>query len=375
MSTIGYTESVKTLRSGAAPRTRSLARGCATALLWLAAPLSSGCGGSEALGVSALSVVSAGVVNDPANKSLRFDLLKFGLERFCVEMQRRGAPLKLSDTEPVLGRFFADSCQARVIDEDQRQSVVVSYSGSGYGWTNLTGRLGFSSSGSVEYAADFQQREDAMYIYFRPRSVAGIAFRTLMIESALAQIGIGVAGVDANAIGQDIVRRQIERGFTVIRHSARGDAEFSTGLVPMGARPFRPFQVQSSDKQTLDNDRTEVHTGQQDLIGGLYVPDSGRKLSLHLSLDGVAAVDVLLLPEAQALALLRGYVNQAGPARLTAAPVVDAELHAGQPLQLEFKVQPGNYYLLLDHSALVGRSTPPAGDQAAKIDYLVQLGE
>ena len=45
-----------------------------------------------------------------------------------------------------------------------------------------------SSSGSVEYAADFQQRGDAMYIYFRPRSVAGIAFRTLMIESALAQI-------------------------------------------------------------------------------------------------------------------------------------------------------------------------------------------
>ncbi len=334
-----------------------------------------GCGSSEALGVSALSVVSAGVVNDPANKSLRFDLLEFGLERFCVEMQRRGAPLKLSDTEPVLGRFFADSCQARVIDEEQRQSVVVSYSGSGYGWTNLTGRLGFSSSGTVEYAADFQQRDGAMYIYFRPRSVAGIAFRTLMIESALAHIGIGVTGVDANAVGQDIVRRQIERGFTVIRHSARGDAEFSTGLVPLGQRPFRPFQVRSSDKLTIDNDRTELHSGQQDLIGGLYVPESDQKLSLHLSLDGVAAVDVLVLPEARALALLRSYVNQPGPARLLAAPVIDAELRAGQPLRLEFKAQPGNYYLMFDHSALVGRSTPPAGDQAAKIDYLVQLGE
>jgi hypothetical protein len=76
VSTIGYTGAVKTLRSGAA------------AGLFL---LLAGCGNQESLGVSALSVVSAGVVNDPANKSLRFDLLKFGLERFCIEMQRRGA--------------------------------------------------------------------------------------------------------------------------------------------------------------------------------------------------------------------------------------------------------------------------------------------
>ena len=360
VSTIGYTGSVKTLRAGAA----------AGLFLLLAA-----CGNQESLGVSALSVVSAGVVNDPANKSLRFDLLKFGLERFCVEMQRRGAPLKLSDSEPVVGRFFADSCQARVIDEERRQSVIVSYSGTGYGWTNLTGRLGFSSSGSVEYAADFQQQAGAMYIYFRPRSVAGIAFRMLMIESAIAQIGIGVAGVDANAIGQDIVRRQIERGFTVIRHSSQGDAEFCPGLVPLGQQPFRPFQVVHSHKLTLDDDRTEVHSGQQDIVGGLHVPGRDQKLSLNLSLDGVAAVDVLIVPETAGLALLRGYVNQAGPARLLAAPLADAELRAGQPLRVELNVQPGDYYLVLDHSAGIGRTNPPPGDQAAKIDYLVQLSQ
>jgi hypothetical protein len=55
--------------------------------------------------------------------------------------------------------------------------------------------------------------------------------------------------------------------------------------------------------------------------------------------------------------------------------VADAELRAGQPLHLELSVQPGNYYLLLDHSAAVGRSQPPPSDQAAKIDYLVQLGD
>jgi len=160
----------------------------------------------------------------------------------------------------------------------------------------------------------------------------------------------------------------------VIRHSARGDAEFSPGLVPLGQRPFRPFQVVNSDKLTLDDDRTEVHTGQQDFIGGLYVSERG-KLSLNLSLDGVAAVDVLVVPEAVGAGMLSGYVHQAGPAPLLNAPVADAELRAGQPLRLEFNVQPGNYYLVFDHSAGLGRSTPPPGDQAAKIDYLVQLGE
>jgi hypothetical protein len=85
-------------------------------------------------------------------------------------------------------------------------------------------------------------------------------------------------------------------------------------------------------------------------------------------------VDVLVVPEADGLALLQGYVHRAGPTRLLSAPLADAELRAGQPLRLEFSVQPGNYYLVLDHSTGIGRSTPPPGDQAAKIDYLVQLG-
>jgi hypothetical protein len=68
-------------------------------------------------------------------------------------------------------------------------------------------------------------------------------------------------------------------------------------------------------------------------------------------------------------------VTQPGPRRLSGPPVAEAELHPGQPLFIEFSVPPGNYYLLLDHSAGVGRSNPPPGDQAAKIDYLAQLGE
>lgn len=337
--------------------------------------LVSSCGGQEALGVRAMSVVSAGVINDPSNKTLRFDLLEFGMKRFCVEMQRRGAPIKLSDHQPVLGRFFADGCHTQIIDQPDRQSVVLRYSGQGYSWTNVTGRLGFASTGVVEYAVDFQRHDASMYIYFRPRSVGGIGFRTLLIESPVAQVGLGLSGIDAEALGRDILTRQLERGFTVIRHSARGEVEFSPGLIPLGQRPFRPFQVKRSDKLTVDNDRTEVHAGQQDFVGGIVVPDSDRRLFLTLSLDGAPAVDVLVVSESEGQRLTRAYVTQRGGARLSSAPLIDAELRADSPLQVAINVPPGNYYLVLDHSPEMGRFPPSAGGQAAKIDYLIQLGE
>jgi hypothetical protein len=58
---------------------------------------SAACASRESLGTRSMSILGAGVVNDPANKSLRFDLLKFGLESFCGEMQRLGTPLRMGD--------------------------------------------------------------------------------------------------------------------------------------------------------------------------------------------------------------------------------------------------------------------------------------
>jgi hypothetical protein len=341
----------------------------------VAAVLASACGNQEALGVSAVSVVSSGVINDPSNKSLRFDLLKFGLERFCVEMRRRGAPIKLSDHEPVLGRFFADDCHAQVLDQADRQSVVVRFAGKGYAWTNLTERLGFASTGLIEYAADFQRHEESMYIYFRPRSVGEATFRTALIESALAQVGLGLSGVDAEAIGKDIIGRQLQRGFTVIRHSARGEVEFSTGLVPVGQRPFRPFQVVNSDKLTLDNDRTELHTGQQDFIGGVHIDEDDKRLSLTLALDGASAVDVFVVPDIDGQTMLQAYVTQRGAARLPRAPLLDSELRGSAPSTLDLNLPKGSYFLLFDYSSVVGRSNPAPGQQAARVDYLVQVGD
>lgn len=336
--------------------------------------LSQACGNREAMGVSAMSVVSAGVTNDPSNKSLRFDLLSYGMDRFCVEMRRRGAPLKLSDHEPVLGRFFADGCSAQVIDNADRQSVVVRFSGKGYAWTNLTGRIGFASTGLVEYAADFQLHDAGMYIYFRPRSVGQATFQTLLIESDMARAGLGVTGVDPQAVGKDIIERQLARGFTVIRDSERGEVHYATGLVPVGQRPFEPYRVVESSKVTLDNDRTELHPGQQDFVGGIHVAEGDRRLSLSLALDGAPAVDVFVVPEIDGQTMLQSYVTRAGGAPLPRAPLLDVELRASQESALALDIPAGNYFLILDHGTSAGRSSPSAGQQAAKIDYLVQLG-
>jgi hypothetical protein len=356
-------------------RVRSIAT---TTLVAVSSLLATGCPNKESLGVGAMSVLSPGVINDPRNKSLRFDLLKFGLDQFCREMQARGAPLKLRDGEPVLGRFFADGCSTQVIDEEERKSLVVQYSGRGYGWTNLTGRLGFTSSGLVEYAPDFQLYEGAMYVYFRPRNVASASFQTLLVESALARTGIAVTGVNPDQLGRDIVEGQLGRGFTVIRRASTGETDFGMGVIPVGKTPFRPFVVESEDKLLLDDDRTEVHANQQDFIGGFVVSDDDRALTLTVNVDGAPAVDVLLVPKPDGDQVIDRYVRTPGPSLLPAPPLLDETVVAGARWTKQLAVPKGTYYLLVDNSPALGRAAPPtiAGDdRAARVDYVVQVGD
>jgi hypothetical protein len=212
-----------------------------------------------------------------------------------------------------------------------------------------------------------------MYIYFRPRNVGAADFETLLVESALGRVGLQVPGLDVDALGRDIIASQLRRGFTVIRHSARGDTELAFGLVPAGQRPFRPFQISGSNKLTLDNDRTEIHLGQQDVVGGLHVGDSGGRLTLHLNLDGARAVDLLVLRDADARAWLETYISKPGAARPPAAPVFEGQIRSSEPLRMDLQLPRGDYALLFDHSGEVGPSSPPESEPPARIDYLVQL--
>lgn len=336
-----------------------------------------GCPSRDSVGASALAVLGPGIVNNPGNKSLRFDILKFGLDQFCFEMTRRGAPLRMSDEQPVLGRFFAEGCQAQVVEDPTRKSFVVQYAGKGFAWTNLSGKIGFKSSGMLEYAPDFQLHGEAMYIYFRPRNISSISFETQVVESALARGGMAATGVDPNQLGRGIVEGQLGRGFTVIRYDETGETDFALGLIAPGQRPFRPFQIES-EKRTLTNDRTEVHTGQQDYIGGFEVTDDDQALYLNVTVEGSAAVDVLLLAEPLAKQMADKYVAEATPSALAGPTLLLEPVMQGQLWKRYVRTPKGRYVLVIDHSAVAGPTAPeggPGDDRAARVDYAVQVGD
>jgi hypothetical protein len=352
-------------------------------LVWLlptvALAAASGCASNDSLGGRAVTVLGAGVMNDPANKSLRFDILKFGLDSFCGEMLKGGAPLKFGDDEPVVGRFFADSCESQVLDDETHKSFIVQYTGKGYAWTNLSQRLGFSSRGVVEYETDFQLSDGAMYVYFRPHQIDGAAFQTSLVESTLAKTALAASGVNADELGKHIVDSQLRRGFTVIRRDAAGDADFALGLVPTGEHPFKPFDVKRTAKQILANERTEVHSGQQDYVGAFEVKDGNQALYLTVAVDGVPSADVLVVPKPIGDTLLDQYLHAAGGASLSSPALLDETASQGASFWQRFvNVEPGRYYVVLDNSAKLGKSAPDShtlDDAAAKVDYLVLLGD
>jgi len=305
--------------------------------------------------------------------------LKFGLDTFCGELLKGGAPLKFGDDEPVVGRFFAESCDSQVLDDEAHKSFVVQYTGKGYAWTNVTQRLGFSSRGVVEYATDFQLKDGAMYVYFRPRLIDGAAFQTTLVESALAQGGLAVAGLNTNELGKHIVLSQLRRGFTVIRKDSSGSTDFALGIVPPGDLPFKPFDVQRTDKQLLANDRTEVHVGQQDYVGAFEVSDSNQALYLTVAVDGTPNADLVLVAKPVGDALLDGYLHQAGGASLASPALLDDTAGQNSGLWRRFvNVDPGRYYLVIDNSGKLGKTAPDTStkdDAAAKVDYLVLVGD
>ncbi len=337
-----------------------------------------GCSPRESWGTKSVTVLGPGVLNDPQNRSLRFDILEFGLDALCTEMKRRGVALRLSDDHPVLGRFFATDCESEVIDEEHRKSIMVRFSGQGYAWTNMTDRLGFSVLALVEYAPDFQLAEDrSMYVYFRPRNVQTATFETKLVESTLANTALRATGLDPNRLGQRILSSQLDRGFSVIRRDDNGEMDYALGMVPLGTRPFRPFEIVSS-KLTLSNERTELHTGQQDYIGPFEITESSQALTITATVDGGPHVDLLLVPGLVGRQMLDRYVSQPGASALTALAITEDVVRYGSVTQRTVPVHPGSYFLVMDNSAAVGQApsvSQDGSDRAVKVDFAVQLGD
>ncbi len=324
-------------------------------------------------GKGAATIVGRGIVNSPSNKSLRFDMLKFGLREFCNELLHTGTPLRLADGQPVMGRFFGQSCQAKSIDNVETSSIFVQFGGRGYAWTAGTGRLGFRAQGLLELAPDFRIYKDAMYVYFRPIQVDTSDFELLMTERVFAQAATGIMGLSEEEVGQAIISAQLGRGFTAIRYDADGNTDFALGLVEEGQAPFRHFRVLSSPRLTTANGRTEFFAGQMDFLGKVHV-EKDEEIVVTLHVEGTEQIDFLLLSEQSATPYLQTYLTKPGVERLGVIPTFQSVAYDRAPTRAQVKVPPGDYYLILDHSNAVGTTAPKPDALPARVDYLVQTG-
>ena len=85
-------------------------------------------------------------------------------------------------------------------------------------------------------------------------------------------------------------------------------------------------------------------------------------------------LDLAILPARNVPAMLDQYLAAAGPAPLPVHPSFAAQVSSAAPFKAEVPLPPGQYFLVIDHSTAFGTSAP-VGTSAAKVDYLVQLGD
>ncbi len=331
---------------------------------------------AQTTGPQALAIMP-GVINRTDNKSLRFALLKYGLETFCQEMTKRGAPLKLADDQPSIGRFFPQRCDTRLVDEETTRSFLVQFLGSGYAWTNITRRLGFDAAGVIEYDPDFLLDQGSMYLYFRTKHIAATSFQTGMIENPAANAALLLApGGFAERFGRQVVAEELTRGFTVIRRSD-GSVDFGLGIVEKGKTPFHPYQIAGDAKVVLANERIEVHSGQREFLGPFEIDSQGKAMFLTVRVDGAEAVDLFVVPKDAGDQWLSLYMHQPQTTPPQYAPLMADVAAAALPYRKTLPVGKGRYYLVVDNTPTAGRVAPPANlfdDRAALVDYAVQLG-
>lgn len=331
----------------------------------------------------ALVKLMPGVTNDPRNRTMRREIMSFGSKEFCKELMKRGAPLKLRDDAPAMGRFFADRCFHQEMDNDD---VFVQFSGYGYTWTQPSGRVGFKVQGSILYNPDFILEGKTMYAYFRPRTVQSSKFETVMIErvnnNPLGGLFAGNAQETANRLGNQIIAKELQRGFTVLRDDD-GSVDFGAGIIERGQRPFHPYNVHGSDKALLASDWAEIHEQQREFLGPFEIEGEDRALFLTMNLDGTPAVDVMLFHKTPGDGWLQTYINQAQVGPPPAMPLLSDVLPQGKEWRRTVPLKPGLYYLVIDHTSAAGPVSPPptqpgllgTSDVAAVVRYVAQVGD
>jgi hypothetical protein len=336
------------------------------------------------LGVLVLALGGAGCpcLRGPVNASpgLRWWLFSnFGASKICPEMLKRGMALRMQERGPAVGRFFPGQCTIDV--DDGREVITVNFAGSGYAYTPLTRRVGFTTTASVEYRPDFYIGEEDMYVWGRmSRIVNSPAFRLGYVENPLADAATAMTplGTLANAFGNQIAIGELTQGFTVVRNDDRGD-DFSLGILMPPQKPHHPFDVTQSEDFTFVNETTEIHVGQMDFLGPFEIAESGQYLAMRYYVEG-PSLDAMVVDRATG-DLWRDAYQTGRPFGLVPGPIL-----AGAPLpgqtetRVPYRLAPGQYYVVLDHSALVGTVSPPAtfiplSEPLVRVSYVAQLAE
>jgi hypothetical protein len=167
-------------------------------------------------------------------------------------------------------------------------------------------------------------------------------------------------------------------GFTVIREKS-GNVDFGLGSIPLGQHPVHPFDMHGTNMIVYENLRTEVDQEERDFAGPIEVTDSGRALYITATMQGVPAIDLMVMKKADADVSLGLYLQypQVGPLN---APVMLADVvPAQQPYKRVIPVPKGTYYVVLDNSSTAGSVAPPnlglLGNAAATVDYVIQIGD
>lgn len=314
-----------------------------------------------------------GVINDPSNRTLRREILSFGIGQFCTELVKHSAPLKLADDQPAIGRFFPTTCSTKTLENGD---LLVSLGGDGYAWTNLTKKVTFDMTGTLEYDQDFQMDGSTMYAYFRTKQITKSDFKSRAIENPIANVVNSLTPIGDN-FGKQLLAGELQKGFTVIRDKD-GNADFGLGVINVGKKPLRPWDVHGADRITYENTRSEVHQNQRDFVGPITIEDDGRAIWLTATVDGVDAADVLVLGKADADASLKAYLDTGASGPLTGTPVYSDVVQNGVQYMKPIKLPKGVYYLVWDNTPTAGRVAPPAAlldDRAATLSYVVQIGD
>jgi hypothetical protein len=343
-------------------------------------------------GVLAVSAVGCPCTDSIVNASpwLRWQIFaSFGAGRVCDEMTKKGSLLQVSvpmpaGVPPAVGRFFPMRCQSALNDE--RRTLTVWLSGTGYAWTPVTQKMAYELSVSIEYRPDFHKDGDTVWVWFDPAAQPPPPqVRIVYVEQIVTSAALKLYPVEwfARNMAQTFAQNQLARGFTVV-HESEGD-DFSLGHLPAGQRPLHPYDFKGKNRYTFVSESTEIHGQQQDFLGPFEVDDEGRALFVKMQVSG-PPVDLFLVSRDVGEAWRTRFLTSSPPpGPPPGAPIIrQLPSPASGVFEGWVALPKGLYYLVIDNSASAGMMRPPpklptpvdpSFAQSAVVQYLVQLGD